>query len=335
MDARDEALAVVEVAGAGLAGLRTTLEDHRIMIATRHGDCTARAGDLGTGLLLTVDAGSNAVRGDEAPWKLVDWRPIAGNPVFTGTGATTWDRKIRERGYILVGEDGTYHLWYTGYDRDRPATMSLGHATSPDGIHWTRDPDNPIFTGSWVEDMCVVKRDGTYEMFAEGKNDIAHRLTSTDGLHWTDHGSLDIRKTDGTPIGPGPYGTPDGLVRERDWYLFYERGDQGVWLATSRDLKVWTNVQGRPGHSPGARALRRGRRGPEPGGQARRASTTPSTTPTPTGPGRTGPSQCRPLTRPGALGEIPGQPDHQEQLLEPDPGRPRPRATGSTRCTRT
>ena len=180
------------------------------------------------------------------PGRLSAWTPIPENPVFAGTGRDTWDRKIRERGYILVGDDGTYHLWYTGYAGDRPPTMSLGHATSRDGIHWTRDPANPIFAGSWVEDMCVVHHDGTYFMFAEGKNDIAHLLTSTDGRKWTDHGSLDIRKTDGKPIGPGPYGTPTAWFENGTWYLFYERGDQGVWLATSKDRKVWTNVKDDP-----------------------------------------------------------------------------------------
>lgn len=198
------------------------------------------------GLVLALGVGWGPAWGDEAPWKLVDWKPVAGNPVFTGTGGPTWDRKIRERGFVLVGDDGTYHLWYTGYDGDRPATMSLGHATSRDGTHWTRDPHNPIFTGSWVEDMCVIKRDGTFQMFAEGKNDIAHRLTSSDGLNWTDQGSLDIRKTDGTPIPPGPYGTPSAWFENGIWYLFYERGDRGVWLATSRDMKVWTNVKDDP-----------------------------------------------------------------------------------------
>ena len=53
-----------------------------------------------------------------------------------------------------------------------------------------------------------IHQDGTYQMFAEGRNDIAHRLSSHDGVHWTDHGSLQIRRTDGTPISPGPYGTP-------------------------------------------------------------------------------------------------------------------------------
>lgn len=182
----------------------------------------------------------------EAPWPLVAWKPIPENPVFTGTGRDTWDRKIRERGYILVGDDGTYHLWYTGYPNDKPPAMSLGHATSQDGIHWTRDPANPIFNGSWVEDVCVVKQGGTYFMFAEGKNDIAHLLTSADGFKWIDHGSLDIRKVDGSPISPGPYGTPAAWFEDGIWYLYYERSDLGVWLAKSKDRKVWTNVSDDP-----------------------------------------------------------------------------------------
>jgi hypothetical protein len=188
----------------------------------------------------------NGARAQEAPFGLVDWKPIAGNPVFAGTGVNTWDRKIRERGYILAGDDRIFHLWYTGYDRDRPETMSLGHATSPDGVHWTRDPRNPIFTGSWVEDMCVVRQDGVFQMFAEGRNDIAHRLSSSDGVHWIDHGSLDIRRTDGSPLSPGPYGTPTAWYENGTWHLFYERRDEGIWLATSRDLKMWTNVKDDP-----------------------------------------------------------------------------------------
>jgi hypothetical protein len=185
-------------------------------------------------------------RADEPAWQLIAWKPIPENPVFTGTGRNTWDRKIRERGYILVGDDRNYHLWYTGYSTDDPMTMSLGHATSRDGIHWTRDPDNPIFAKSWVEDMCVVHTDGIYQMFAEGRNDIAHRLSSPDGRNWTDHGSLDIRKTDGTPITAGAYGTPTAWLENGTWYLFYERNDRGIWLATSKDLQVWTNVKDDP-----------------------------------------------------------------------------------------
>jgi hypothetical protein len=175
----------------------------------------------------------------------VEWTPIANNPVFQGAGDNAWDRKIRERGYILV-ENGTYHLWYTGYNEDRRKSMSLGHATSRDGLSWSRDAANPIFDQSWVEDVCVVRHDGRFVMFAEGKEDIAHQLVSPDGLHWDDLGSLQIHTTAGAPISPGPYGTPTAWFEDGTWYLFYERGDQGVWLATSKDRLIWTNVQDTP-----------------------------------------------------------------------------------------
>lgn len=190
--------------------------------------------------------GSTGAWGDEEPWSFTAWKPIAGNPVFQGTGTDTWDRKIRERGFILIDDSGTYNLWYTGYNGDKPETMSLGRATSRDGVHWTRDAANPVFKGSWVEDVCVVRQNGTYQMFAEGKGDIAHRLSSPDGVHWTDFGSLDVRKVDGSPIPPGPYGTPTAWFENGVWHLFYERRDAGIWLATSRDLKTWTNVKDEP-----------------------------------------------------------------------------------------
>ncbi len=176
---------------------------------------------------------------------LIDFTSYAEHPVFAGTGTDTWDQHIRERGYI-VREDDSYHLWYTGYREGPAATMHLGYATSPDGLTWTRHPDNPIFDKSWVEDMMVIKHEGTYHMFAEGRDDIAHRLTSADRIHWEDQGSLDIRYVNGEPLTPGPYGTPTVWIEGGTWYLFYERGDLGIWLATSQDLKVWTNVQDDP-----------------------------------------------------------------------------------------
>ena len=142
---------------------------------------------------------------------------------------TAWDRKI-ENAAIFSATGATYHLWYTGYNDDRSPDRLLGHATSPDGLRWTRDPANPIVRGVWTEDVWVLQRDGRYQMFAEGRNDIAHQLTSNDGVHWEDGGPLDIRHCDGTPIEPGPYGTPTGWFEDGVWSLFYERGDQAVWL---------------------------------------------------------------------------------------------------------
>jgi len=184
------------------------------------------------------------------PAELVEFVPSADNPVFSEGEPGQWDQKIRERGWILREADG-YHLWYTGYDGTKLGTRLLGYATSPDGMHWTRWPDNPLVREHWVEDMMVVKQGDTYYMFAEGARDQAQLLTSKDRVHWNLEGKLDVRQTNHEPIKPGPYGTPTVWVENGLWHLFYERADLGIWLATSRDLKVWTNVQDEPLFVPG------------------------------------------------------------------------------------
>jgi beta-1,2-mannobiose phosphorylase / 1,2-beta-oligomannan phosphorylase len=187
---------------------------------------------------------------NEFPPELVKFQPALDSPVFQAGGTGDWDAKIRERGWILR-EGNRWRMWYTGYDGERSSPKHLGLATSRDGIRWERHPDNPIYDESWVEDMMVVKHESTYYMFAEGRDDQAQLLTSDDGLKWTRRGTLDVRQADGTPIEPGPYGTPTGYHENGTWYLFYERRDAGIWLATSRDMRVWTNLQDEPVLLPG------------------------------------------------------------------------------------
>ena len=176
--------------------------------------------------------------------EMVDFTPYKTNPVFKGTGADTWDRQIRERGYIIF-EKGLYKMWYTGYNGDDTVTKYLGYATSRDGIRWKKYAANPVFKEKWTEDMCVIKSKGKYYMFAEGRNDVAHSLVSLDGINWAEEGDLKIRTVDGKPI-PGPYGTPTVWIENGKWYLFYERNDEAIWLASSKDHKTWINVQDGP-----------------------------------------------------------------------------------------
>jgi predicted GH43/DUF377 family glycosyl hydrolase len=178
------------------------------------------------------------------PNVLTHFVPYQANPLFTGDDSTKWDHQIRERGYILK-EKGKYHLWYTGYSKKDPRKF-LGYATSKDGIQWERFQGNPIVNNHWVEDVFVIKSKGTYYLFAEGQGDTAHMFTSTDRIHWKEKGNLDIRNTDGSPISKGPFGTPTVYIKNGVWYLFYERDDRGIWLATSKDAKTWTNVQDTP-----------------------------------------------------------------------------------------
>jgi predicted GH43/DUF377 family glycosyl hydrolase len=195
------------------------------------------------------------------PPELVDFVPYEKNPVFTAAGAGNWDAKIRERGWILRHGD-KYLMWYTGYNGARTGVKMLGLATSPDGLTWTRYPKNPIYDQHWTEDMMVVKQDATFYMFAEGfrygraypfggrLQDEPHLLTSADGIKWSRPGALEFHNVHDDPM-QGVYGTPTAWFEDGHWYLFYEKMDLGVWLARSRDLRVWTNLQDDPVLMPG------------------------------------------------------------------------------------
>lgn len=174
------------------------------------------------------------------PTELVDFGPVSSRPLFAGGGADAWDRDLRERGWIVRDATG-WHLWYTGSNPGQGPLRRLGHATSRDGLNWRRVCDGPALADRWVEDVCIVQRGCCAVMFAEGERDIAHLLVSRDRRRWEPCGPLDIRLTDGAPIPAGPRGTPTAWFEHGVWHLFYERMDKGVWLATSRDLRTFTN----------------------------------------------------------------------------------------------
>lgn len=190
------------------------------------------------------------------PPELTQFEAFDGNPVFTAGSPDQWDARIRERGWIMFdpqaasGKDA-WHMWYTGYDGTPTGRRKLGYATSSDGLKWVRHQRNPIYDLHWVEDMMIVRHDGTFFMFAEGQDDQAHLLRSSDGVEWLRVGQLDVRLSNGKPIEPGPYGTPVGWHENGEWFLFYERKDLGIWLAKSEDMKVWRNVQDEPVLKPG------------------------------------------------------------------------------------
>lgn len=187
---------------------------------------------------------SEYINSEDFPKEMVEFTPYGGNPVFKATGTNTWDKMIRERGYILY-EDGLYKMWYTGYNGKESESKYLGYATSNDGINWKRYPDNPIFTKKWTEDVFVIKNEDKYYMYAEGVNDVAHLLNSDNGINWQDDGDLVILKTNGDTI-PGPYGTINVIIENRKWYMFYERNDEAVWISESNDHKTWKNIQDEP-----------------------------------------------------------------------------------------
>lgn len=172
-------------------------------------------------------------------WNSVGWDldidEQSGVIVFQGgKNKKDWDSAIRERGWIQR-EGRSWQLFYTGYDGTRSGVKRLGVATSNDGLVWRRSP-KPVLDGLWVEDMHVVSVPGGDRwagqwMFAEGEKDQAHLLKRNEKGKWESVGVLDIRMTNGKQIPAGPRGTPTAFYHKGQWWLFYERRDQGIWLA--------------------------------------------------------------------------------------------------------
>ena len=96
----------------------------------------------------SASAGTTA-NGDDIGYALsmdgVDWQRHPYNPVLRrGTNAGSFDRDGASVGCAAFdGDSGVFHLWYTGSNSGGIGT-TFGHATSPDGIHWSKNLLNPI-----------------------------------------------------------------------------------------------------------------------------------------------------------------------------------------------
>ncbi len=81
----------------------------------------------------------------------------------------------------------------------------------------------PLLLDQYVGDMCVIKHFGTYFMFAEEKNDVAHWLMSKDKIHWQEQGVVKIFMSGGQPILEGPRDAPTAfLIGECGIYFMKE-----------------------------------------------------------------------------------------------------------------
>jgi len=76
------------------------------------------------------------------------WIRHGDQPVLLPTGNTAdWDGLYAFRANVQQ-IDGAWHMWYSGANGDShigtPYAHGIGHASSSDGLDWTRDPDNPV-----------------------------------------------------------------------------------------------------------------------------------------------------------------------------------------------
>ncbi len=150
--------------------------------------------------------------------------------------------------FVLKDTDGTYKMWYSGYDGSRNRGM---YATSPDGIHWTKHGvimdvlTAPYYFDS-VGTMHVIKEGMTYEGWfqagywsggAYGYWAQIYHATSLDGVSWNVTGvalppnqSWDLGMTN----NPWVFQDSHGIY----WMYFFG------WDGTNTRLGVATSVNG-------------------------------------------------------------------------------------------
>ncbi|HUT28556.1 MAG TPA: hypothetical protein VMX13_02100 [Sedimentisphaerales bacterium] len=144
-----------------------------------------------TGVLLSVAAGgccnrpNNATNGPAAEQALrtkwsslagqTAWKPYPHNPIISPGSPGRWDSwGVMSMSVVKVGD--VFHLYYEG-GAGGVGDLQIGHVTSTDGLHWTKDPSNPVLRpgdpGRWddgaVWDPYVIHEDGKFKMWYGGE----------------------------------------------------------------------------------------------------------------------------------------------------------------------
>lgn len=197
----------------------------------------------------------------------VAWMKSASNPVLSYGGAGAWDSYYVIAPYVL--RDGaTYKMWYRGTDNANSNGASIGYATSPDGLVWTKPITSPVLSpgapSSWdsgyLFGASVLKESGTYKMWYSGCNGGICSIgyaTSANGINWTKSPSnpvLTVGLTGSWDARTVLYGSvsSDGSGYEM-WYSGANASSVfAIGHATSADGIAWTKDPSNPVLTRGA-----------------------------------------------------------------------------------
>lgn len=154
------------------------------------------------------------------------------SPVLTPSYA--WEKKSLMCSFVLYDSvSSEYRMWYSGGDQFEPD--AIGHATSCDGINWTKSSEDPIFVANqayeWEKDRVtcpsIVYNGEYYYMFYIGFENID--LASI-GVARSKDGLTDWERLPKNPIIRPTPGSWDEEAVYKPFPIFSE----GVW-------KIWYN----------------------------------------------------------------------------------------------
>lgn len=168
----------------------------------------------------------------------VAWRRMSDQPVLAPEAA--WEKVAVMCPHVLWDErTRLFRMWYSGGEQNEP--NAIGYASSPDGLHWTKNESNPIFTPmpslDWEKHKvtaCQVERQGDwYVMFYIGFRDEPHAqiglARSRDGItNWQRHPANPvIRPEEGGWDHDACY-KPYAIFDGKKWLLWYNGRHGGL-----------------------------------------------------------------------------------------------------------
>ncbi|MCD6291337.1 MAG: hypothetical protein J7M34_12600 [Anaerolineae bacterium] len=190
------------------------------------------------------------------------WTKSPENPVLDTGEPGTWDATVISEAKVIF--DGkVFHMWYAGRNRDEPpagrhkAPMRFGYATSPDGVHWTRYPGNPVLdvgpAGSPDANIVYppfVLFDGEQFRMWYSAHDFKrwsiNYATSPDGAHWTRYSGNPLMVAERDGRWDGNYiAEPCVLFNGEKFEMWYNGGSERtetlrIGYAWSPDGLKWT-----------------------------------------------------------------------------------------------
>ena len=145
------------------------------------------------------------------------WTKDAANPIIPkGSG---WEAGATFFPFVTIdAATGIWHMWYCGGSGAGTDTTTgkLGHATSPNGWTWTKDPANPILAPQAGEQGyimgCALKDPAGlwrlfYQAYATGAaTSVVCELTSPDAATWTRLGTIVTPRTAAVQAATGNIG---------------------------------------------------------------------------------------------------------------------------------
>ncbi len=199
------------------------------------------------------------------PPEMEKWIKFYGNPVFNPGPPGSWEEKSVDCftiGYYF----GQYMMWYVGTPES--LNCQIGLATSPDGIHWTKHPDNPIIRlgpkGSWDESILICQSviyDQEEKLFKmwyiggtpQGVFSIG-LATSPDGVHWTKYAGNPVLRV--TEPWEGTVMEAFTVLKTKEGYKIWYGGNDlsrdkaAIGYASSPDGITWVKHPDNPIFTP-------------------------------------------------------------------------------------